>query len=184
LRNTLRDDHPRREKRPHGSVGAVKKTEPCGSSHYAHGLEDRCVGNQAALVIKISVRLKMQRKVYSWGRARKCTICGSVTVRSARDATKRIRVATAWLTHTAHIRRYCPSGFCPCGVHGPRNLAQNLRSASRGLMGAAGLLATGRSPNLSRVGAAEGNALFQADNFNSGRLKGSRRGALNHSCGR
>ncbi len=80
LRNTLRDDHPRREKRPHGPVGAGEKTEPCGSSHYAHGLEDRCVGNQAALVIKISVRSKMQRKVYSWVGARRCTICDSVTV--------------------------------------------------------------------------------------------------------
>jgi hypothetical protein len=26
--------------------------------HYAHGLEDRCVGNQAALLLKISVRVK------------------------------------------------------------------------------------------------------------------------------
>ena len=83
LRNTLRDDHPRREKRPHGPVGAGK-TEPCRSSHYAHGLEDRCAGNQAALVIKISVRFNLQRKVHSWDGARRCTICDSVTVRSAR----------------------------------------------------------------------------------------------------
>ena len=46
-------------------LGLAKKTEPCGSSHYAHGLEGRCVGNQAALVIKISVRFNMHRKVYS-----------------------------------------------------------------------------------------------------------------------
>jgi len=32
-------------------------------SHHAHWLEDRCVGNQAALVIKISVRFNMHRKV-------------------------------------------------------------------------------------------------------------------------
>jgi hypothetical protein len=41
-------------------------------------------GNQAALVIKISVRFNMQRKVYSWDGARRCTICDSVIVRSAR----------------------------------------------------------------------------------------------------
>src|SRR5712664_3501572 len=57
------------------------------------------------------------------------------------DACKKKRVAAAWLTyHTAHIRTYRPSGFCPCGVHGPRNVAQNLRSASRGLVGGAGHL--------------------------------------------
>jgi hypothetical protein len=89
------------------------------------------------------------------------------------------RVATAWLTHhTAHIRRYCPSGFCPCGAHGPRSLAQNLRSASRGLMGGAGQLATGRSPNLSKVGATARNARCEADNFNPDRSAGSRRGAV------
>ena len=41
---------------PHGPVGAGKNTEPCGSSHNAHGLEDRCV--EAALPVKISVRFK------------------------------------------------------------------------------------------------------------------------------
>ena len=87
MRSMLRDDHARREKRPHGPVGAGEKTEPCGSSHYAHGLEDRCVGNQAALVLKISVRFNMQRKVHSWDGARRCTICDSVTVRSARRRT-------------------------------------------------------------------------------------------------
>jgi hypothetical protein len=42
------------------------------------------VRNQAALIIKISVRFNLQRKVHSWDRVRKCTICDSVTVRSAR----------------------------------------------------------------------------------------------------
>ena len=86
-RYTLRDDHPRREKRPHGPVGAGENTEPCGSSHYTHGLEDRCVGDQAALVMKISVRFNMLRKVHSWDTARRCTICDSVTARSARRRT-------------------------------------------------------------------------------------------------
>jgi hypothetical protein len=83
LRNTLRDDHPRGEKRPHGPVGA------CRSSHHPHGLKDRCVGNQAALVVKISIRLNMQRKVYSWDGARRCTICDNVIVRSARRRTEK-----------------------------------------------------------------------------------------------
>ena len=47
-----------------------------------HELEDRCVGNEAPLVIKISDRFKMQRKVYPWEEHRKCTICDNVTVRS------------------------------------------------------------------------------------------------------
>ena len=70
-------------------LGLAKKTEPCGSSHYPHGLKDRCVGNQAALVVKISVRLNMQRKVYSWDGARRCTICDNVIVRSARRRTEK-----------------------------------------------------------------------------------------------
>jgi hypothetical protein len=41
---------------------------------------------RATLVIKISVRLNMQRKVHWWDGARRCTICDSVTVRSARQA--------------------------------------------------------------------------------------------------
>ena len=45
-------------------MGLDKK--PCGSLHYANGLEDRCVANQAALVIKSWVRFNMQRKVHSW----------------------------------------------------------------------------------------------------------------------
>jgi hypothetical protein len=65
---------------------AGENTEPCGSSHNAHGLEDRCVGNQAALVIKISVRFNVHCKVYSWDGARRCTICDNVTVRSHADA--------------------------------------------------------------------------------------------------
>jgi hypothetical protein len=64
-------------------------SSPVRSSHYAHALEDRCVGNQAALLIKITVRLKMRRKVYSWGGARRCTICDNVTVRSASRRNKK-----------------------------------------------------------------------------------------------
>jgi hypothetical protein len=41
------------------------------------------VRNQAALIVKISVRFNLQRKVHSWDRARRCTICDSVTVQSA-----------------------------------------------------------------------------------------------------
>jgi hypothetical protein len=65
------------------SRGGWRKNGAVRSSHYAHALEDRRVGNQGALLIKISVRLKMRRKVYSWGGARRCTICDNVTVRSA-----------------------------------------------------------------------------------------------------
>ena len=76
-------------------VGRKDRTVPLGlakkrsrwSSHYAHGLEDWCVGNQAALVIKISVLLNMQRKACSWEGARRCTSCDSVTVRPARRRT-------------------------------------------------------------------------------------------------
>jgi hypothetical protein len=35
---------------------------------------------EAALVIKISDRFKSQRKVYSWGGARRCTNCDNVIV--------------------------------------------------------------------------------------------------------
>jgi hypothetical protein len=44
---------------------------------------------EAALVIKISVRFNMHRNLYSWDGARKCTICDSVTVRSARRRTEK-----------------------------------------------------------------------------------------------
>jgi hypothetical protein len=81
----------------------AKKTEPCGSSHYAHGLEDRCVGNQAALVVKISVRFNMQRKAYSWDGARRCTICDSVIVRSA---TPKHGKKSEWY-RVAHSSRCC-----------------------------------------------------------------------------
>jgi hypothetical protein len=43
---------------------------------------------------QVSVRFNMQRKVHSWDGARRCTICDSVTVRSARRRTEK-RVATA-----------------------------------------------------------------------------------------
>jgi hypothetical protein len=112
LRNTLRDDHPRGEKRPHGPVGAGEKNGAVRSSHYPHGLKDRCVGNQAALVVKISVRLNMQRKVYSWDGARRCTICDSVIVRSTRRRTKKEwlpRGSLITLLHTA-AGRFSPLG--------------------------------------------------------------------------
>jgi hypothetical protein len=89
-------------------LGLAKETEPCGSSHYPHVLKGRSVGNQAALVVKISVRLNMQRKVYSWEGARRCTICDNVIVRSARRRTEKKRVATAWLTHHAAAGRFSP----------------------------------------------------------------------------
>jgi hypothetical protein len=39
------------------------------------------------LVIKISVRFNMRRRVHSWDRARRCTSCDSFIVRSARRRT-------------------------------------------------------------------------------------------------
>ena len=43
--------------------------------------------------MKISVRFNIQRKVHSWDGARRCTICDSVTVRSARRRTAKKGVA-------------------------------------------------------------------------------------------
>jgi hypothetical protein len=78
-----------------------RKTEPCGHRTTHTRWRIGRVGNQGALLIKISVRLKMRRKVYSWGGARRCTICDNVTVRSACRRNKK----NEW-----HIRRYRPSG--------------------------------------------------------------------------
>ncbi len=54
---------------------------------------------EAALAIKISVRFNMPCKVYSWDRARRCTICDSVIVRSARRRTAK----NEWLPHASLI---------------------------------------------------------------------------------
>jgi hypothetical protein len=52
----------------------------------------------------------MQREVYSWDGARRCTICDSVIVQSARRRTEKKRVATAWLIHHAAAGRFSPLG--------------------------------------------------------------------------
>ncbi len=54
---------------------------------------------EAALVIKISVPFNMHRNLYSWDGAGKCTICDSVTVRSARRRTAK----NEWLPHGSLI---------------------------------------------------------------------------------
>src|SRR5207302_9066048 len=59
---------------PSANKGLLRTTQ--------HELMDRCVGNEAPLVIKISDRFKMQRKVYSWAERQKCTICDNVTART------------------------------------------------------------------------------------------------------
>jgi len=66
-------------------VGRKDRTVPLGLAK-TRSRAGRCVGNQAALVVKNSVRFNVRRKVYSWNRARRCTICDSVIVRSAADA--------------------------------------------------------------------------------------------------
>jgi hypothetical protein len=96
LRNTLHVGEGRTVPLVLAKSGAVRVI-----AHYAHGLEDRCVGNDAALGVKISDRLKMHRKVYSWAEHWRCTICDNVTVRSPRRRTAKKRVANAWLAHQA-----------------------------------------------------------------------------------
>jgi hypothetical protein len=58
--------------------------------------------HSGALVIKISVRFNMLRKVHSWDGARRCTICDSVTVRSARRRMQK----KEWLPRGSLITRH------------------------------------------------------------------------------
>ena len=87
-----------------------------------------------ALVVKISVRLNMQRKVYSWDGARRCTICDSVIVRSARRPAAK-KPSGAWLTHHAAAGRFSrlgPQAHLPLinvKISGPHGVGQYLRRA-------------------------------------------------------
>src|SRR6185369_2675819 len=56
-------------------AGVGENTEPCGSSRYTHGLEHQCVGNQPALLVKISVQFKPATQVWMHDlRQRHCPI--------------------------------------------------------------------------------------------------------------
>jgi hypothetical protein len=71
-------------------------------------LEHRYVGNEAALILKINEPFKMQRKVYLWGEARRCTSYDS-----------RARTATALLSNEnePHDRHWLFFMRRVCGVY-------------------------------------------------------------------
>src|SRR4030081_1258556 len=77
----------------------------------------------------------MQRKVYSWDGARRCTICDSVTVRSARRRTAKNEWLPRGSLNHAAAGRFSPLGpqaplpLINVKISGPHGVGQYLRRA-------------------------------------------------------